>query len=89
MQFGLLSATLCNFAFDSPSMVQLEPLWWITATTTLTSGLMYLDGSGRRKITRTMNEKVVVPARARVRAQVKRMRQKVKTFMKRSSRHRS
>ena len=70
-------------------MVQLEPLWWITATTTLTSGLMYLDGSGRRKITRTMNEKVVVPARARVRAQVKRMRQKVKTFMKRSSRHRS
>jgi hypothetical protein len=27
-------------------MVWIEPLWWMTATTTLTSWISYLDGSG-------------------------------------------
>ena len=55
-----MSATLANFAAGVPSIEQLEPLWWITATTTISSGLMYLDGSGRKKITRTVKDKVDV-----------------------------
>jgi hypothetical protein len=45
IQFALLSSTLSQFAFGFPSMSYIEPLWWITATTTIMSGLGYLDGS--------------------------------------------
>lgn len=41
----LLSSTLGNFAFGYPPVVYIEPMWWITATTTIMSGLGYLDGS--------------------------------------------
>lgn len=58
VQFALLSATLGHFTFGVPSLALLDPLWWITATTTISSGLMYLDGSGRKTITRTVKEKV-------------------------------
>jgi cardiolipin synthase (CMP-forming) len=59
VQFVLLSATLSSFAVGYPTIEQLEPLWWITATTTLASGMMYMDGSGRVTITRTVKEIVV------------------------------
>lgn len=50
LQFGLLGLTLSHFAFDVPAMHLIEPMWWITATTTLWSGLGYLDGSGIRRV---------------------------------------
>lgn len=46
MQFVLLGSTLSHYAMGFPALVQLEPLWWGTAGTTLLSGLGYLDGSG-------------------------------------------
>lgn len=66
----LLSATLSHFAFGLPSLVHLDPLWWITATTTITSGMMYMDGSGRATITNTVKEKVVIPVTERVKVVV-------------------
>mmetsp|Transcript_17117 Transcript_17117/g.38672 ORF Transcript_17117/g.38672 Transcript_17117/m.38672 type:complete len:264 (+) Transcript_17117:66-857(+) len=59
VQFTLLGATLCHFAFGSPSMELVEPLWWITAYTTISSGLLYLGGTGTGKIKRAA-EKVQV-----------------------------
>ena len=50
LQFTLLSLTMCQFAFGAPNTVYIEPLWWITAVTTLGSGVGYLDGSGLKKI---------------------------------------
>jgi hypothetical protein len=67
VQFVLLSATLAHFAVGMPAALSaLEPLWWITATTTISSGLMYLDGSGRSTITRGVKDKVVDGVTARV-----------------------
>ena len=51
-QFLLLVTSLGNFALDLPLTIFVEPLWWITATTTVGSGISYLDGSGLKKITR-------------------------------------
>lgn len=68
VQIFLLSATLAHFATGVPSLATIEPLWWITATTTLSSGLLYLDGSGRRKITRHVKEAVNDKVGPRVRA---------------------
>jgi len=51
IQFALLSTTLVQFTFDAPSIALIiEPLWWITATTTISSGLLYLNGSGIKKL---------------------------------------
>lgn len=86
MQFVLLSATLSNFAFAWPAVSYLEPLWWITATTTLASGALYLDGSGRSKITRSMKDKVVGPVVQRVKVvgeRAKLIEQKVKQVIQR------
>ena len=46
----MLAATLSNFALDTPSLTLLEPLWWLTAATTLGSGFGYLDGTGFKKL---------------------------------------
>jgi len=51
LQFALLGATLSHFSFGLPLDVQtLEPLWYLTASTTVLSGVQYLDGSGMRKL---------------------------------------
>jgi cardiolipin synthase (CMP-forming) len=49
-QFLLLVTSLGNFALELPLDIFVEPLWWITAVTTVGSGLSYLDGSGLRRI---------------------------------------
>eukprot|EP01032_Pedospumella_encystans_P016882 gene16882-19241_t len=92
VQFTLLSATLSHFAFGLPSLESLDPLWWITATTTISSGLMYLDGSGRATITKTVTEKVKEKVGPRVAEQVKNVaqraavvEQKVKDVLSKSS----
>ena len=58
--------TTSNFAFGVPYKLYIEPLWYITATTTIASGLGYIDGSGLKKIIMTgkngMKEKTVVTA---------------------------
>eukprot|EP00597_Dinobryon_sp_UTEXLB2267_P008996 CAMPEP_0170084762 /NCGR_PEP_ID=MMETSP0019_2-20121128/19854_1 /TAXON_ID=98059 /ORGANISM="Dinobryon sp., Strain UTEXLB2267" /LENGTH=185 /DNA_ID=CAMNT_0010300965 /DNA_START=165 /DNA_END=722 /DNA_ORIENTATION=+ len=54
-QFLLITVTLCNFTCGYPEMTYIEPLWWMTGTTTVVSGLSYLDGSGvrmKKKITK-------------------------------------
>lgn len=53
LQFTLLSGTLCSFAWGVPAVQHLEPLWWITTVTTVASGVMYMDGSGLKKIERS------------------------------------
>lgn len=55
-QFLLLTTSLGNFAFDLPSEIFVEPLWWITAVTTMGSGVAYLDGSGLRRIPKSSGE---------------------------------
>ena len=51
IQFLLLSVTLSQFCFDSPSLAQIEPLWWLTAVTTIGSGLGYVvGGAGIRRL---------------------------------------
>lgn len=50
MQFLLLSSTLAQFAFNVPIQAYIEPMWWITATTTIASGVGYLDGSGIKRL---------------------------------------
>lgn len=54
-QFLLLVTSLGNFALDLPLNIFVEPLWWITAVTTVGSGLSYLDGSGLKKIAKRVN----------------------------------
>lgn len=50
VQFLLLIATLSHFTVGLPLLVSIEPLWWITGTTTVLSGVGYLDGSGLKEI---------------------------------------
>jgi len=50
MQFLLLASTLSHFYCNLPSIEVLEPLWWVTGTTTLLSGAGYLTGSGVRRL---------------------------------------
>lgn len=49
-QFAMVGATLGHYMLGVPSIEQLEPIWWITGGTTLTSGLSYLNGSGMRRL---------------------------------------
>lgn len=56
-QFSLLGITLCNYTFGIPGIEYLEPLWWITASTTVLSGLGYLDGSGVKQVAQSMKSK--------------------------------
>ena len=50
MQFSVLGATLSTYAFSFPGLSILEPLWYISAATTIGSGLGYLDGSGLKQL---------------------------------------
>jgi hypothetical protein len=51
LQFILLGTSLSHFAFELPLSVDtLVPLWYLTGTTTLLSGMQYLDGSGMKSI---------------------------------------
>jgi hypothetical protein len=51
LQFTVLGATLSHFTCDFPTTVEtLQPLWYLTASTTVLSGIQYLDGSGMRKL---------------------------------------
>jgi cardiolipin synthase len=49
-QIALLVLSLGSFACDTPSIAQIEPLYWITGVTTVGSGLGYLDGTGIKRI---------------------------------------
>jgi len=49
-QFLLITSTLFNFTFSVPDASLIEPLWYITAVTTASSGLGYIGGSGVRRI---------------------------------------
>ena len=43
---------MINFAVGQPDISFIEPLWYITATTTVASGISYMDGSGLRAISK-------------------------------------
>ena len=50
-QFLLLSTTLVQFGMDlSTIQFIIEPLWWITGTTTLGSFVGYMDGSAIKRL---------------------------------------
>ena len=50
-QIALLVLSLSNFAFDMAMIpIVTEPLYWITAVTTVGSGLGYLDGTGIKRL---------------------------------------
>jgi len=52
LQFALLGATLSHFYCLWPTVAALQPLWWVTGSTTVASGLGYLlTGSGVRRLT--------------------------------------
>jgi hypothetical protein len=46
----MIFATLAHYIFGVPDMSLLEPIWYITAATTIGSGVGYIDGSGLRKL---------------------------------------
>jgi cardiolipin synthase (CMP-forming) len=50
VQFAMIFFSLSHYIFSVPDMTLLEPLWFVTAATTVGSGLGYLDGSGLRKL---------------------------------------
>ena len=50
LQFAMVGATIGHYMMGMPTIEQLEPLWWITGATTLTSGLSYLNGSGMKRL---------------------------------------
>jgi hypothetical protein len=50
LQFSLLFITISNHYIDFPSIIIIEPLWYVTGVTTILSGLGYLDGSGLKKL---------------------------------------
>jgi cardiolipin synthase len=52
IQFGLITATLGNFATGVPAITAIEPLWWITAVSTIWSGASYLDGTGLKRLSK-------------------------------------
>jgi cardiolipin synthase len=52
LQFSVVILTLAHFSFGHPPIYMIEPLWWITGTTTILSGVSYIDGSGIRRIKR-------------------------------------
>lgn len=55
VQFLLLSVTLSQFCFDFPLLAHIEPLWWLTAVTTVGSGMGYVVGGAgiRRLVTKS------------------------------------
>ena len=50
LQFTTIFVTLSSHLFGFPEPGLLEGLWYLTATTTVLSGLGYLDGSGVKSI---------------------------------------
>ena len=48
MQFSLLTVSLAHFCLQVPvtELQYIEPFWYLTTVTTLSSGVGYLDGSG-------------------------------------------
>jgi cardiolipin synthase (CMP-forming) len=52
LQFILLSMTLSHFYTGTmiPTIDYIQPLWYLTAVTTLGSGVQYLNGNGLKKI---------------------------------------
>ena len=68
----MLASTLYVFGLDETNELRivitnqlLEPLWYVTGTTTILSGLGYLNGSGIRKIQdRVVNVSMVAKERA-------------------------
>lgn len=52
IQFLLLSSTLGNFICGYPTIEILQPLWWLTAITTVGSGLGYLNGAGLQRLSK-------------------------------------
>jgi cardiolipin synthase len=52
-QFLLLASTIGNFGLGIPTISYIEPLWWITAVTTIGSGIGYLDGTGVRRLSKS------------------------------------
>ena len=53
LQLVLLTSTMSHFSFGAPSLLHVEPLYWISAVTTVASGVSYLDGSGIRRLSET------------------------------------
>jgi len=53
VQFVLLASTLSNFAIGAPALPYIEPLWYLTALTTIGSGIGYMDGTGVRRISKS------------------------------------
>ena len=51
-QFTLVAFTIGNFGLGIPSLAYIEPLWWITAVTTIGSGIGYIDGHGIRRLSK-------------------------------------
>lgn len=49
-QIFLITCCVGNFSLELPLEILVEPMWWITAVTTVGSGLSYLDGSGLKRI---------------------------------------
>lgn len=52
LQFGLIVSTLGNFSWGFPLLEHLEPLWWLTGSATIASGLGYLSGSGLKRLSK-------------------------------------
>lgn len=60
MQFALLGSTLSVYVglhWPFETIESMEPLWYITAASTVLSGLGYMNGSGMRKIVAKVAEK--------------------------------
>ena len=52
-QIFLITCSVGNFALELPLEIFVEPMWWITAVTTVGSGMSYLDGSGLKRISKS------------------------------------
>jgi cardiolipin synthase len=50
LQFSLLTVSLMHFSTGIPSLAFIEPFWWLTAVSTLWSGVSYLDGTGLKRL---------------------------------------
>ena len=55
LQFILLSMTLSHFYTGAmiPTLDYIQPLWYLTALTTIGSGVQYLSGRGLKRISST------------------------------------
>lgn len=59
LQFILLSMTLSHFYTGTmiPTLDYIQPLWYLTAVTTIGSGVQYLSGRGLNRIPSTKKSK--------------------------------